>query len=276
MTSHSAAADRTDPGAGGTDQLQDARTDLLDAQYDLDGITAGTPPRRSIVVCTTPAAGGDLFAAALRRCGAGVPMEYFDLDAVAAPLARRWRVLNLDAYVDALHHHRATGDGLFAVVLHWHQLRALHQRVAGLTQMSAERMSWIVDTIAPAPDFVFVRAAELDRQAVGWHIAQAGADAEYDPRSIIEKVALIEATQRTWFQWFQAAGIQPLEVTLDPRNAVDPPLDHIVDVLRLTAPPPGADTMAAAPEAAAERVLLRRYRTDSASADVLTLTRSGR
>ena len=125
------------------------RSDLLTAEHDLDGIALGTTPSRSIVVCATPGADCDPVANLLQGCGAGVPLEYFDLDAIAPPLVRRWRVINLDDYVTALHHHRSAGSGVFGVVLTWRQLRRLHGRVAGTKPFTAERTLTIVRTIAP-------------------------------------------------------------------------------------------------------------------------------
>lgn len=253
-----------------------SRVRWLSPDHDLDGVAMGAAPERSVVVCTTPAAGEDLLAGVLRRCGAGAPAEYLDLEGVAAPLARRWGVINLDAYLAALHHHRSASSGVFGVVLQWRQLRMLHQRVAGLTQMSAERMSRIVDTIAPEPVYVFLRAAEQDRQAVIWHAAEGHTEGDYDPGAIARRSALIQATERTWRQWFDVTDKAPLEVVLDRRDGLEPRLEQIMEALGLDIPPDGPGTVAPPPESSTERSLLQRYRSDVATGTRLALNRSGR
>lgn len=212
------------------------RSDLLTAEHDLDGIALGDTPARSIVVCAIPGADSDPVADLLQRCGGGVPLAYFDLDDVAPTLVRRWRVINLDDYVTALHHHRSADSGVFGVVLAWRHVRGLHRRVAGTKPLTAERTLSITRTIAPQPTFVLVRDAEPDHAAVTLHAAE---HTNYDPRAIAERLALVEATERAWLQWFDATVIHPVEVSVGPDRQMDPPPDQLVTALGLPAPPAG-------------------------------------
>lgn len=209
---------------GGHEAATPHHSDLLTAEHDLDGIPAGTAPDRSIVVCAAPGSAGDHVAGLLLRCRAGVPLEYFDMEAVAAPLARRWRVINLDDYVTALHRHRSADSGVFGLVLRWRQVRGLHRQVAGVKQLTADRIQQIVTTIAPNPTFVLVRGAGREPDGAG------PAD---DAGAIAERVALREATNRAWLQWFAAIGIVPLQVTAIPGGTLEPPAEDLIAALRL-------------------------------------------
>jgi LPS sulfotransferase NodH len=234
------------------------QSDLLTAEHDLDGIALGATPSRSIVLCTTPGTDCDPVASLLRRCGAGVPLEYFDLDAVAPQLVRRWRVINLDDYVSALHHHRSAGSGVFGVVLAWRHLRRLHVRVAGTKQLTAERTLSISRTIAPQPTFVLVRDAEPDRAAVALYAAERSG---YDPRAIAERLALVEATERAWLQWFDAVAVHPVEVSVGPGWEIDPPPEQLVRAVGLTAPPKGIEPFDDYAPSPTVDDLVQRFRT---------------
>lgn len=244
-----------------------SHSDLLAADHDLDGIPRDTVPERSVVICTTPGARGDLVAAALRRYGAGVPMEYFDIDDVAAPLTRRWGVIDLDDYIAALHHHRTAATGVFGLVLQWRHVRRLHRRVSGITQLTAGRVLGIVNALAPSPAFVFVRDAEPDRQAVHLHAAHAGDDV-YDQRAIAERLALLDATQRCWLEFFDHTDSDVLEVTVDDGFATDPPVERFAAALDLRLQPDAGET-GPHPAAAApiEHRMVQRFRADRARQD---------
>ena len=237
----------------------------LAAGHDLDGIPPGTTPRRSIVVCATPGLRSGPLTAALERCGAGVPIEYFDIDAVATPLMRRWQVMNLDEYVAALHLHRSTPDGVFGVVLQWAHLRRLHRQVAGVMQLTAVRTLPIIAAIAPSAQFVFVRDEAIDTQAVRLAMARAASGTTPSPRDVAAQLTLIEATEHSWLRWFDDAGVAPVLLTLGDGPAFDPPLAHLAAMLDLQ--PPSTQPQTEQPQPAlspAEQHVLRRFRADRA------------
>jgi LPS sulfotransferase NodH len=239
------------------------RSDLLAAEHDLDGIEPGAVPARSIVVCTAPGTPSDPVADLLQRCGAGVPLEYFDLDAVAPPLVRRWRVINLDDYVSALHRHRSAGTGIFGLVLPWRHLRRVHHRVAGTKPLTAERTMSITRTIAPHPTFVLIRNAEPDHSAVALYVAERnGERVDYDPRVIAEHLALLQATERAWLQWFDTNAVRPVEVTVGPRWEMDPPPERLISAVGLIAPPSGIDHGRDDAPSPVVADLVRRFRAD--------------
>lgn len=249
------AADRSTVTSSGPDPLA--------AGHDLDGIPPGATPRRSIVVCATPGIRTGPVTAALEQCGAGVPMEYFDIDAVAAPLVRRWLVLNVDEYIAALHHHRSTADGVFGVMLQWSHLRRLYHRVAGITQLTAARTLPVIAAIAPSAQFVFVRDEALDTSAARLAMARATPGTAPDPRDVAAQLTLIEATEHSWLRWFDDAGIEPVLLTLGDQPAFDPSLTRLAAMLDLQPPPADPEFTEPALSAAGQH-LLRRFRAQRA------------
>lgn len=117
----------------------------------------------SLVICATPGAGEDAVAAAFTDNGVATPRAWFDIDRVAPALLDRCQVTDLDDYVAALHAHEVTPDGVFVVVLHWHELRRLHRQVAGLRQPTAQRLLDIVEVVAPSPAFLHVQRSACSR-----------------------------------------------------------------------------------------------------------------
>lgn len=191
---------------------------------------APTPDIRSIVLCTVPGAGAEAIAEALEARGMGAPQPWYDVRRVAPDLLARWDVADLDEYVTALHEHHATADGIFGLVLHWHELRRLYRQVAGLRQPTAQRMLEVVEVIAPQP--VFVRLRRGDRAAhvdalQAWE--QPGAPASDLSASARRTLSTrIDATETVWTQWFDAIGVKPGDVVYE--DAVDDPgvMDELV------------------------------------------------
>lgn len=240
-------------------------THLLAAEHDLDGVPPDAQPARSIVVCTASPAASHPVRELLQRCGAGIPFEYFH-PAAAGALSRRWRVIHIDDYVAALHHHRSAGTGVFSLVLRWQHLRRLHGRVAGVKPMTADRLMSIITTIAPQPTFLFARDTERDRAAVALYASEhEGGDVAYDPRAIAQCCTLLEAAERAWLQWFEMGGVRPLEVSLRAQGDLEPAAGRIAEALRLTAQAPTPEPSASDPVPAIEQELLRRFRADGAA-----------
>lgn len=177
-------------------------------------------PLRSIVLCAVPGAGEEVVADLLRRAGGGTPRAYFDTETVAPRLLAEWEVTHLDEYVAALHRHCTTPEGVFGLVLHWHELRHLHRRVAGARQSTPGRLLEIVLAIAPEP--VFVRVQRTDRarhvRALDARLHAARSAPSAAPLSAAEERrvgALLDATDAVWTQWFEAIEVQPIEVVYE-------------------------------------------------------------
>ncbi|MBW3604254.1 MAG: hypothetical protein KY460_04930 [Actinobacteria bacterium] len=214
--------------------------------------TAGTPddadasPARSIVLCAVPGAGETQVSDLLRRCGAGDVHPYFDLDRVAPALLAEWEIDHLDQYIAALHRHRSTTDGVFGLLLRWHDIRRLLARVMGPRQSTPRRVLDVIEVIAPEPTFVRLRRTERAQHVLALRAWQerstrSGDDQRPPPPTDPERLtALVDATEAVWTQWFDAVGIAPVEVVYE--ELIDDPAaqDALVARLGLT-PPSGAD-----------------------------------
>lgn len=193
------------------------------ASDETSGGRDGSTSIRSVVVCTNPGPHGEAVAAVLGHHRIGVPMAYFDTTHVAPELLRRWGVDTVDEYVAALHRHRSSDDGVFAVVLTWRQLRRLVCRVIGLRPMTHELVRTVVETIAPTPTFVFVRHADPVRQAVAAYIDDHAIDAHtgafpFDAAAIDARRTMLEFADRGWAQWLDAVDADHIDVVVDPHD----------------------------------------------------------
>lgn len=193
-----------------------------------------SPTIRSVVLCATPGAGEDIVARAFEACGLGTPRPWLDVRRVAPALLEQWELTALDDYLAALQGRRTTADGIFGLVLHWHDLRRVHRQVAGLRQPTAQRMLDIVEVLAPQPVFVRVRRADRSAHVDALQALEQDDDAAPD-RSASELARLrarIDATEIVWTQWFDAIGVKPREavyedVVADPTVARDMAADLV-------------------------------------------------
>jgi LPS sulfotransferase NodH len=180
------------------------------------------PPTRSIVLCAVPGAGGTAVAEMLGRRGAGDVRAYFDLDTVARPLLARWEIDQLDEYIAMLHRCCTTPQGVFGVLLGWHDVRQLLRRVVGPRQSTPKRVLEIIEVVAPEPTFVRLTRTDRASHVIAlrdWQqrsrrpAGDAALAAAPDDPSRLD--ALIEATEAVWTQWFEATAIEPVEVTYE-------------------------------------------------------------
>lgn len=197
-----------------------------------------SPTIRSVVLCATPGAGEDVVAHAFEACGLGTPRPWLDVRRVAPALLTQWELTALDDYLAALQGRRTTADGIFGLVLHWHDLRRVHRQVAGLRQPTAQRMLDIVEVLAPQPVFVRVRRADRSAHVDALQALEQDDDAAPD-RSASELARLrarIDATEIVWTQWFDAIGVKPREVVYEDVVA-DPTVvrDMAADLVRALA-----------------------------------------
>ena len=197
-----------------------------------------SPTIRSVVLCATPGAGEDVVARAFEACGLGTPRPWLDVRRVAPALLAQWELTALDDYFAALQGRRTTTDGIFGLVLHWHDLRRVHRQVAGLRQPTAQRMLDIVEVLAPQPVFVRVRRADRSAHVDALQALEQDDDAAPD-RSVSELARLrarIDATEIVWTQWFDAIGVKPREVVYEDVVA-DPTVvrDMAADLVRALA-----------------------------------------
>lgn len=208
-------------------------TELTHTAPDGDTTPAG-PTIHSVVLCATPGAGDHVVARAFEACGLGMPRPWLDVRTVAPALLAEWELEDLDDYLAALHDRRTT-DGIFGLVLHWHDLRRLHRQAAGLRQPTAQRMLDIVEAIAPHPVFVRVRRADRAAHVDALQASEQDDDTAPDrSASVLTRLrARIDATEIVWTQWFDAIGVKPRDLIYEEAVA-DPALVRGVaaDILR--------------------------------------------
>lgn len=183
---------------------------------------------RSIVLCATPGAGEAHVSDLLNRCGAGDVRPYLDLETVAPPLLARFGVEQVDEYITALHQHHSTPDGVFGLLVGWHDIRRLLRRVVGPRQSTPQRVLEIIEVVAPEPTFVHLRRKDRASHVLAlhtWQQQRRGAPRNTqsalppdEPRLLD---ALIAATDTVWTQWFDAIGRDRVEVTYE--DLVDSP-----------------------------------------------------
>lgn len=181
-----------------------------------------TAPSRSIVLCAMPGAGETRVSELLSRCGAGDVRPYLDLETVAPSLLARFDVEQVDEYITALHQHHTTPDGVFGLLVGWHDIRRLLRRVVGPRQSTSQRVLEIIEVVAPEPTFVHLRREDRASHVLALHTWQQRQQGDPgDPQSarppdeprLLD--ALIAATDAVWTQWFEAIGRDPVEVTYE-------------------------------------------------------------
>lgn len=193
---------------------------------------------RSLVLCATPGAGEEVVAGALAARGGGSPRAWFDVRRVAPALLAQWDLTDLDEYIERLHHEFATPDGMFGIVLYWHDVRRLHRQVAGLRQPTAQRILDVVEAIAPDPTFVRISRADRAAHALALHGLERP---DTEPASLTTaQLALlrgrIDAGETVWSQWFDAIGVKPHEVVYDGPATDLSVLDDLVARMAVTPP----------------------------------------
>lgn len=203
--------------------------DLADARYDVHRPPGASPVKRSYVLCSNPRSGSTLLAEALAATGnLGTPLEYFDGTGVMAQLVARWGCEHLSCYIDCLHRHRASAEGVLGAKVHWYQLQEMALTIA--CRPLAGRYGYqraVLDAALPSARYVYVVREDLDRQAVSW--ARAKASQQWylgDPRAVSEEPPYdfdhieecrrdLEQAEAGWTGLFAAAGVEPLTVTYE-------------------------------------------------------------
>ncbi len=197
--------------------------DLAGPEHDTDG---APPPRCTYALCSSPRSGSTLLSEALTAVGMGVPIEYLDPTNAMAVAWGRWGCSDLGGYLQALHRHRTSADGVFGLKLHWYQLAAVAGRGTGDGPL-LERAAAAFTSIAPGAAVVRVQRRDRRRQALSWLRAERTGcwytpvgrtpppvpdvpDAEVDARE--HRLAEEEGC---WTALLDRLGIVPLVVTYE-------------------------------------------------------------
>lgn len=194
---------------------------------ELDCERAVDVPLRTYALCSSPRSGSTLLSEALTFLGsAGAPIEYFDPTNAMRVVWRRWGCRSLPDYIDSLHRHRCSSDGIFGVKVHWFQLvsaaRALTGRPTG--PVPAPDLALTFDRVAPGALAIRVLREDRERQALSWARAErtghwrAGTGGASSPAPAIPRAErdhflrrLIEE-EAAWTALLDRAGIVPLVV----------------------------------------------------------------
>lgn len=203
--------------------------DLALGTYDVDRPPGPSPVRRSYLLCSNPRSGSTLLSEALHGLGmVGTPIEYFDGDDTMLACTQRWGCENVRCYVQCLHRHRTTPEGILGAKLHWYQLQEMtfalySQRLPGVHG----RQRWALAEVFPECSHVFCIREDKDRQAVSWAIARAtghwadlgikgpAPPVAYDFDAIHACRIEIDAAETGWRELFEVEGICPLTVTYE-------------------------------------------------------------
>jgi LPS sulfotransferase NodH len=219
-----------------------------------------TEPELAYLVCATPRSGSTLLCEMLRETGcAGRPLEHFEiLRHSGLPRQPREYFLELDApdLIERLEPTRSADEAPELARKWWQRVLAEGQtenRVWGGKLMwghvedfvcRARELPGLEDadlwtalcTLLPRPQLVFATRGEKVYQAVSlWRAVQTqawraggegkGTELIYDFRAIDHLVAQLESDERSWEQWFERVGVEPVrveyaELDADPRAVV--------------------------------------------------------
>ena len=185
---------------------------------------------RSFFLCATPRSGSNMLAGLLSGTGlVGHAGERFNHSEFPSWAGRR--------PVDYLAHcaEDAKGTGVFGLKLHRDQL----ERFLGLLRSlrgAPENDADLVAAIFPTPHYVHLRREDSVAQGVSWWKARTsgawrgGREAPREPvfdfDGIDERVKRVQEHDREWGAWFDANGIDRLQLTYeqlvaDPARAVE-------------------------------------------------------
>ncbi len=235
--------------------------ELDDAAWDRP---RGGPPRRRVIVCSTPRSGSYLLCRQMIHAGLGLPTEYLRSRTMAA-LSARFGAAGDTSYFDAVEAHRTAANGVFAAKVQWVQL--LMHPIA--------RERWV----ERADLNVFLYRDDLVAQAVSWQVSLAtglwsfdatrgqraeGVTLDSESRAL-ELVGELELQNREWRGLLAGAGRPLLALRYeDYVGRQGAALREIAEALGLaedawTMPPPETEDrrLPADVEAARSRLLAR-------------------
>ena len=178
--------------------------------------------------------------------GLGCPLEYLHRGFRPA-LAKRWRALDLQSYVEAVHRHRTESNGVLSIKLFWQDIEEVaHERAPGrfpppgttppevATEQRYRDLSALVTELFPHPEFVYLERQDRVRQAVSAVVAsqtglwrsipgvgrqQAAAKPQYDYDRIAGMIGFADYCHAHWRRFFAVNGIAPCRLTYEDLSA---------------------------------------------------------
>jgi LPS sulfotransferase NodH len=201
-------------------------------------------PLRSYIICCTPRCGSHLFADGLTSTGiAGYPVERFprqpegvkltaaqaDAMVTEAP-PESWYDSDLDReYIRHIIETGTTGNGTFAVTVHWFQVNDAVRRIRDYLRAAGSEPHQIFSRAFPKLSYVWLRRRDKVAQAVSWYKAiQTGRyvrlrdapdarsagerEVAFDYSKIRMYWAALRSYDNGWNHFFTANGLRPFVV----------------------------------------------------------------
>jgi LPS sulfotransferase NodH len=195
---------------------------------------------RSFFLCATPRSGSNLLADLLAGTGlVGHAGERFNHSELPT-----WAPRRPGEYL-AFCAGDAKDTGVFGLKLHWDQLERFLALLRSFRD-APEHDGDLIDAVFPSPRYVHLRREDSVAQGVSWWKARTsgawrgGREAPREPvfdfDGIDERVKRAQEHDREWSRWFDANGIEPLELNYealvgDPARVVEGTLRFLgVDV----------------------------------------------
>jgi LPS sulfotransferase NodH len=201
--------------------------DFVSAAFDVE---ASTPPRRMVVVLSTPRSGSTYLCELLHRAGLCTAHEYFQPYQYLPLLAHRWGCVerghvSWPSYARALERHRTSPQGVLGVNIHGSHVRHFLQALPWLT--------------APDAAYLWLRRRDKLRQAVSYGIARQtrqwsthfarGAEPRYDYAAFARLLGAIHEQEDLIRAFLHERA--PVHRTLDYEDLVDDPAGSLKSAL---------------------------------------------
>jgi LPS sulfotransferase NodH len=190
-------------------------------------------PRRSLFIATAPRSGSWLLAEGLRGLAvAGCPEEYFRAD-LERYYSEQWGLPQSAPYqvfLDRVMLAGTTSNGVFAVKVHWFQLRYLLWQLRSLDGVGQVSDGELLERYFGPVRMVYLERRDVARQAISWLRAirtdewwliareprtQPMLPGEYDFEGTKHLYYLLQDYRAWWRQWFRDNEICPLELVYE-------------------------------------------------------------
>jgi LPS sulfotransferase NodH len=208
-------------------------------------------PTLCYFVCSNPRSGTSLLCDALKATGlAGRPEEYFWRGDVPF-WTERWGVSSEEDYLAAMLREGTTPNGVFGAKVM--QTYFLDDVVAPVRRIgkSSDPVSALLERTFPNLHYIALRRRDHLAQAISWVRASqtnvwtrrtdaplaSGVKPHFDVTAIDNLVGLIERGEVAWQQYFDEAGITPLEIVYeDLIRCYEETIRHVLDFLGVPIP----------------------------------------
>jgi trehalose 2-sulfotransferase len=190
-------------------------------------------PRRSLFIATAPRSGSWLLAEGLRGLAvAGCPEEYFRAD-LEQYYRKQWGLPEsapYQAFLERVMVAGTTPNGVFAVKVHWFQLRYLLWQLRSLDRAGQLSDAELLERYFGSVRMVYLERRDVARQAISWLRAirtdewwliareprtQPMLPGEFDFEGIKHLFYLLQDYQVWWHQWFRDNEIHPLKLVYE-------------------------------------------------------------